>query len=138
MQYVRINAPQVIHQNIEDEVMIIHLEKGVYYNLNQTGITIWNSLVSGESDEEVLQRLLLEYEGSPEEIQSCFQTFFRELLEETLVVPCEKGQEAAKKQVEAQKKPFVKPALNKYTDMQELLLLDPIHEVDDKGWPEKK
>jgi hypothetical protein len=25
--------------------------------------------------------------------------------------------------------------LNKYSDMQELLLLDPIHDVDDAGWP---
>src|SRR4051794_38301552 len=29
------------------------------------------------------------------------------------------------------------PALNKYTDMQELLLLDPVHEVDEAGWPSK-
>ena len=27
------------------------------------------------------------------------------------------------------------PRLDKYTDMQELLLLDPIHEVDERGWP---
>jgi hypothetical protein len=31
--------------------------------------------------------------------------------------------------------PFVAPVLDKYTDMQELLLLDPIHEVDASGWP---
>jgi hypothetical protein len=28
--------------------------------------------------------------------------------------------------------------LNKYTDMQDLLLLDPIHEVDAAGWPSTK
>ena len=30
---------------------------------------------------------------------------------------------------------FVAPQLHKYTDMQELLLLDPIHDVDQEGWP---
>ena len=30
---------------------------------------------------------------------------------------------------------FEAPVLSKYTDMQELLLLDPIHDVDDMGWP---
>jgi hypothetical protein len=25
--------------------------------------------------------------------------------------------------------------LQKFTDMQDLLLLDPIHEVDESGWP---
>ena len=28
--------------------------------------------------------------------------------------------------------------MEKYDDMQELLLLDPIHEVDEAGWPVKK
>jgi hypothetical protein len=27
--------------------------------------------------------------------------------------------------------------LHKYTDMEELLLLDPIHDVDETGWPNK-
>ena len=27
------------------------------------------------------------------------------------------------------------PRLRKYTDMQDLLLLDPIHEIDQSGWP---
>ena len=30
---------------------------------------------------------------------------------------------------------FEAPILQKYTDMQDLLLLDPIHEVDEAGWP---
>ena len=29
------------------------------------------------------------------------------------------------------------PALAKFTDMQELLLLDPVHEVDEAGWPNR-
>ena len=33
---------------------------------------------------------------------------------------------------------FVAPVLNKYTDMQDLLLLDPIHETDAQGWPVRK
>ena len=31
--------------------------------------------------------------------------------------------------------PFVPPTLEKYTDMQDLVLLDPVHEVDERGWP---
>ena len=30
------------------------------------------------------------------------------------------------------------PVLEKYTDMQELLLLDPIHDVEEAGWPKAK
>jgi len=34
--------------------------------------------------------------------------------------------------------PFVLPVLERYTDMQELLLIDPIHDVDETGWPRRK
>ena len=34
-----------------------------------------------------------------------------------------------------EKTQFEFPIIEKFTDMQELLLLDPIHEVDEKGWP---
>ncbi len=30
---------------------------------------------------------------------------------------------------------FEAPKLEKFTDMQDLVLLDPVHEVDDVGWP---
>ncbi len=30
---------------------------------------------------------------------------------------------------------FAPPRLQRYTDMQDLLLLDPIHDVDEVGWP---
>jgi hypothetical protein len=33
------------------------------------------------------------------------------------------------------KKPFTDPVIEIYTDLQDLLLLDPIHDVDDRGWP---
>ncbi len=33
------------------------------------------------------------------------------------------------------KPPFRAPSLEKYTDMEALLLLDPIHEVGQTGWP---
>jgi hypothetical protein len=35
--------------------------------------------------------------------------------------------------------PFVAPVLNTYTDMQEFMLVDPLHEVDEvAGWPHAK
>ena len=30
---------------------------------------------------------------------------------------------------------FTPPKLERYTDMQEIILLDPVHKVDSQGWP---
>ena len=66
------------------------------------------------------------------------EDFVRELVEENLIV--KNSSEKAKniKQAKAQIPSlarFEKPVLQKYSDMQDLLLLDPIHEVDEAGWP---
>ncbi len=32
---------------------------------------------------------------------------------------------------------FVTPELTRYTDIEDMLILDPIHEVDASGWPHR-
>jgi hypothetical protein len=38
----------------------------------------------------------------------------------------------------APNEPFATPVLEKYTDMEAMLLVDPIHEVNEAGWPQLK
>ena len=45
----------------------------------------------------------------------------------------ERGAEAP-----VEKRPFRAPSLQRFEDMQGFLLVDPIHEVDDTGWPHIK
>ena len=60
-----------------------------------------------------------------------------ELQEEGLIVPDEITGKPVVGQTggQAVKTPFVRPVLQKFTDMQDILLLDPIHEANDMGWP---
>jgi hypothetical protein len=34
--------------------------------------------------------------------------------------------------------PFRVPVLNRYSDMADMLLLDPVHDVEESGWPVPK
>jgi hypothetical protein len=34
-----------------------------------------------------------------------------------------------------ERRPFDEPVLEKFEDMQDLILLDPVFEVDEAGWP---
>ena len=43
----RINSPSVIHETIDDEVVIINLDKGHYYSLDGCGSDIWLGLTGG-------------------------------------------------------------------------------------------
>jgi hypothetical protein len=63
------------------------------------------------------------------------------LLENGLLVALEDGAPAASplELPASEMREFQPPVLESYSDMQDILLLDPIHEVDDKaGWPNPK
>lgn len=137
----RINSPQVISETIENEVIIINLESGFYYNLNQTAADIWRLIETTANTDEIIASLSRQYEASPLEIKNAVISLIEQLQEEDIIVPCQPEPENKLQEYDfphESKKILKQPAINKFTDMQELLLLDPIHEVEESGWPEKK
>jgi hypothetical protein len=129
-------APQTLRELIEGEVVIINMTSGSYYSLVEVGATIWSLLEQGLSVESMLASLMNQYDAPVATIQSAVDALLVSLEAEELIVRAES--EAASPLLELtaiEKQPFVEPLLNKYNDMQELLLVDPIHDVDESGWP---
>ena len=60
--------------------------------------------------------------------------FLAELEEEGLVVEAD-GADGTTPDLGSASSDFASPHLEKYTDLQDLIMLDPIHEVEPKGWP---
>lgn len=129
MQSYRINSPGVIHETIDDEVVIINLDKGHYYSLDGCGAWIWKALVTGMPSTTIAGA----FNGEQETIGVAIGELVAELESEGLIVPADAG--AAIGELEAPTAPFEEVKLQRYSDMEELLLLDPIHEVDEQGWP---
>jgi hypothetical protein len=63
--------------------------------------------------------------------------FLAQLHEHGLVnsAPVTPGDPGAVTPVAAATTPYLAPVLNAYSDMKDLLLLDPIHDVAEEGWP---
>ena len=131
--------PPVIHQLLDGEVIVVNLDTGVYYSLAGVAADIWVAVESGASTAETVDELLAHHDAGRPEIESAVARFVAELEQEQLIVAAAGAErDAAPSSTNgAAKRAFEEPVLHKYTDMQELLLLDPIHEVDEAGWPEK-
>ena len=132
---MKIDAPAVVHEEIDGEVVIVNLDKGLYFSTDGVGATVWTMIAAGHSVDEIHQwgREAFSAENGVESDVTAFLTDLREnqLVSETAEAPVN-GQAAVAEPPSA----YVKPTLQVYADMQELLLLDPIHEVDDDaGWP---
>ena len=142
-QRFRVNTPMVTHEIIDGEAVIINLDSGNYYSLVETGSLIWSLVERGASANDLQNLLQQSYRGDATEIGQGVHDLLGQLQQENLIVPLDAAPAidlAELKQVlpdgNGQEKPaFNAPQLNKYSDMQELLLLDPIHDVDEAGWP---
>ena len=134
----RVNEPDVVAESVGGEVLIINLKSGVYYSSDGTGEQIWSRLAERTAVRDVIAGLSSRYSAEAREIESAVLAFTDELVGEGLLV--EAPAEAAPFEApDAAIAAFVAPVLNRYTDFQELLMLDPIHEVEQAaGWPVPK
>jgi hypothetical protein len=129
--------PKVVRECFEDEVVIINLENGNYYSLNGTGAQIWKELESSGIAEAVAAALVARYEAPETTIRHAVESFIRQLEEQGLIIGAESvaaDARAVQPPVESRAM-FELPVLSVFSDMQDLLLLDPIHDVDESGWP---
>jgi len=132
------NTPTITSEAFADEVVIVNFESGSYYSVSGSGVEIWKAVERGSTSSEIVSVLESLFEGEPGRIEAAAAAFLHQLEKEALVVvrsatPASTNPAAAA--FPAERKPFPPPLLNAYTDMQELLWLDPVHETDEAGWP---
>ena len=124
----RISPSQVAHQHIDGEVIVIHFETGSYFSLNGSAAELWQMLAKPQT----VGTLSARFSGANGQATTAVQRFIDELMTEKLVerivtTPTRNGAQPAI--------PFAAPLLEKYSDMQHLLLADPLHDVEEAGWP---
>jgi hypothetical protein len=132
----------VTHEIIDGEAVIINLDTGNYYSLVETGSLIWSLVDKGASANDVRSLVEQTYHGDAADIDRGVEELLGQLQQENLIVPVDGAPAVDLTELQQvlpagghEKPSFNPPLLNKYSDMQELLLLDPIHDVDDAGWP---
>lgn len=136
---LRINTPSVTHQTIDGEVIILNLDNGYYYSLTNTAALIWQICDNSHID-AIVDKIVGYYQNSSEEIAGLTRDFLEELMNEALLVPQTDSANLppafpAELSNGVGSRQFVAPVLEKYTEMSDLLLIDPIHDVDAAGWP---
>lgn len=123
----RLNAPAVASQTLEGETILIHFDTGSYFSCNAAGTAVLEALSAG-----LLPRKILELLPDP---TGNLAQFIQSLVDEALIV---ESTGAGATDIDTSKLVRMdSPSLEKFTDLQEMLLLDPIHEVDTGGWPVK-
>ena len=136
----RVNSPRVIFENIDGELILVHMERGAYYTTDEVGAVLWGLIETRCSVSDMCDALESRYDADLPEIERAVSTFLARLVEEDLVCNGELSSPGAKPErpPNGEKRPFRAPTLQSYRDMQDMLSLDPIHDVEAAGWPVPK
>jgi hypothetical protein len=121
------SGPEVIFENFGDEMVIANLESGLFYSLDGSGAEIWNALVAGHTGRQFAAATKANVNGVAAEVAR----FIAELQNEGLLAPTARPANPDLISVAA----FASPSIQKFDDLQGLLLVDPIHEASPAGWP---
>ncbi len=136
MTSYKIQRARVVYEVLNTEVILIDFHSGNYYALIHVAKLVWQLIEQQVSFPEISQIISNHFQREIESVSRDIQFFIQRLLEEGLIEPAaEEVRGSGALQTEAHRFPYEAPQLQKYTDVQNLLLLDPIHEVAEAGWP---
>ena len=129
VRYV-VSGPAIIAKDFGDEAIVANLDTGLFYSLGQSGAAVWTGLASGRTLAEIVAMLAGADDANA---HVAVARFIGELVAEGLLKPGEASLDTMwAPRVDAE---FQAPTIEKFDDLQALLLIDPIHDVGEQGWP---
>ena len=133
-----ISVPDIVAEDFTTEIVVLNLANGKYFSLTGVAASLWNDIAAGHRPQDILDRLSAQVKDT-----EAVRTFILDLIREELIrpvevtvasVPADMACTTAASDIDAEP-----PRLEAFDDMAELILSDPIHDVDeDVGWPVKR
>jgi hypothetical protein len=137
-----LNTANVAHETIDGETILIHLGTGTYHSLTGAGPQVWELLAQGLQPQEIVALLQRAHPAEAEQIATSVAQLTDELLAADLLTESPTATVVAPRQIPdalPAAGAFAAPVLETFTDMQDFLLVDPLHDVDEvAGWPHAK
>jgi len=129
------NTDHVAAEEFDGEFVLINFAKGTYFSLRNAAVDVWQQFENGATREDVGTRIAARFSVSGDTIRAELERCVRMLIDEELI--CETA--SAGPPVEAwSSQAYEAPVIEVYSDLQDLIILDPVHEVDDTmGWPRR-
>ena len=130
--YYKIVDHNVAHEIIDGEVIIIHFDTGNYYSLEGIAAQMWQWFAARASRQQILDAF---QDLESRQIQNLDEFIDFLLKEELLMITDVAPEQQSTLPLPKREVPFQSPRFTKYNDMQILLMSDPLHDVDETGWP---
>lgn len=131
-----INEAKMFADITDGLAIVINAETGVYYGMNGLGTVVFENIIAGTKIEDVVSALTA---VGTQEAEAKVNAFVAALVEKEILTEGAETSKEVEIAADVATADNFEMTVDEYSDAQELLLADPIHEVkEDSGWtPEK-
>ncbi len=134
VQHSNLRACQegIIFEVIDQEIVVISLATGVYFSLKSPASAVFALLESGCPQHELVSRLEFLFDTKLDGLSNEIESFVDSLVAESIMESCSSDQCGSFDLATIDSlvvKPFQAPVIEKFEDMQDLFLLDPVHPI---------
>lgn len=138
MNYI-LNKIDLSKEIFDNEAVIINIPSGKYYSVNsESGVFVLRLLEVSTNKEHICECLSARYDCNTVDLSTQVNAFLESLLAEKIVIETSEKEHPIT-EISISTQAYQTLQLEIYDDMQELIELDPVHDVTaSKGWPNKK
>lgn len=127
---------EYLYELIEDEVIILNMQTGSYASLRDSAALIWSLASRGLSVSQIVSETSTRYDASAADVSADVTRFLGQLEAAGMVKRVERSSNAVALELPSSARgQYAPPECELFTDVQDLLTIDPIHDVDEMGWP---
>lgn len=130
-------VPEIASEIFDGELVIANYKLGLYYSISVEGSWIWQGLAHGLTVSQIVQWLSGHFPGQASALPTLVEEFVGKLSAENLVLESSRSDSSATELPILTGGVFAHPVIESFNDLQDLLLLDPVHDVDHTGWPRR-
>ena len=120
-----LNTREVAAKVTDGEAVLINLATGVYYGLSGSGGAVWELLVAGADVETIVREVVERYGAEPVTVRADVEGLVETLVDERLLLEDADRPAPTELPAVSSNGAYEAPVLEKYTDLGDLLALDP-------------
>jgi len=133
------NLSEIAAEDFEDGTVLINFLTGKYFAFNDFGGALWRMSSNGVSIAElidIIPSMAMQDVPSPEIVARDVSEFFHILIEHRLLAELHTEDMRIEPAIGKPVARYEAPAVQIFDDLADLILLDPIHDVNEQlGWP---
>lgn len=126
-----VNADRFPHETIDNETVLFDSELGHIVLLSGFAAAVWIHFVNGAGKSPLLEAVEGHYGPDASAVT---EMFVDELLEAQLLMPSSAARSTLV-DTGLWPKEFLNPVIERFDDIAKIIAMDPIHDVDETGWP---